>query len=305
MEKTIVTRYNLKEKYSDIFQKLGMEHESPIRIALVSDVHDRNPGQTIQILRKEKPDLICIPGDLFERCKTGAIMADGTVSPWTLEKMDESQGKPKTQRFLYNVAETLFGGHKYITDPEEFTAHQKKRGIYEKYGYHLIAEASKIAPVVYSCGNHEWYLSQKDMKIFRKCHVEYVDNRDIFLTLPCGVKLHIGGFPTRGEIEWLKQFSEEKGDFKILLMHHPEYYDRYVKDIDHFHLIMSGHAHGGQWRIFGHGIFAPNQGLFPKYHHGIYPINGADGSLIVSAGCANTLNVPRYGNPKEVVIIEI
>lgn len=64
--------------------------------------------------------------------------------------------------------------------------------------------------------------------------------------------------------------------------------------------MLSGHAHGGQIRILGRGVFSPGQGLFPKYTKGIY-----EGRLVVSAGCSNTASIPRWGNPCEVVAIRL
>jgi len=47
-----------------------------------------------------------------------------------------------------------------------------------------------------------------------------------------------------------------------LLSHRPELIESYEKY--GFDLILSGHAHGGQWRIPGvlNGLLAPNQGFF-------------------------------------------
>ena len=69
----------------------------------------------------------------------------------------------------------------------------------------------------------------------------------------------------------LNFFKEEKErrklPFSLLLSHRPELLGLYSKfPID---LILSGHAHGGQFRIpllCPSGLFAPNQGWLPKYN---------------------------------------
>ncbi len=90
--------------------------------------------------------------------------------------------------------------------------------------------------------------------------------------------------------------------FKILLSHHPEYWEKYIrgKNID---LTVSGHAHGGQWCFLGRGVYAPGQGLMPKYTHGIY--KNAGEVLAVSRGMTNTVPIPRFGNPCEIVFINL
>ena len=67
---------------------------------------------------------------------------------------------------------------------------------------------------------------------------------------------------------WLTEFEKQDG-FKILLDHHPENYERITKNRD-IALILSCHAHGGQIRILNHGVYAPHQGLFPKYTSAVY-----------------------------------
>ncbi len=95
--------------------------------------------------------------------------------------------------------------------------------------------------------------------------------------------------------DWLDGFCAQKG-YRILLSHHPEYFDL-LKDLD-IDLVLSGHAHGGQWRFFGVPIFSPGQGIFPKYTSGFY-----ENRMFVSRGLANTAPVPRFGNPTELVIL--
>ena len=100
------------------------------------------------------------------------------------------------------------------------------------------------------------------------------------------------------DISFILEFEKVSG-FKILLSHHPEYYVPLLKDKD-IDLIISGHAHGGQIRIGNQGLFAPGQGLFPKYTSGIH-----DGKLVVSRGISGTELFPRINNKPEIVYIKI
>lgn len=99
-------------------------------------------------------------------------------------------------------------------------------------------------------------------------------------------------------LEWLREFNKQDG-YKILLDHHPENYELYTKTMN-IDLILSGHNHGGQIRLFGHGVYARNQGLFPKYDGGLF-----DNKLIVGRGLSNTLLFPRLFNPTELVYIHL
>lgn len=111
------------------------------------------------------------------------------------------------------------------------------------------------------------------------------------------------------DIKNAKTSAEAEGkasenDYNILLIHHPEHIERYSEL--GFDLVLSGHAHGGQWRIPGvlNGIYAPGQGLFPKYAGGLYEVNGS--TLIVSRGLAKeSTYIPRIFNHPELVIIDI
>ena len=103
---------------------------------------------------------------------------------------------------------------------------------------------------------------------------------------------------------WLDDFEQTDG-YRILLCHHPEYWSQrepMLKDrrID---LVLSGHAHGGQWQLMGRGVFAPGQGLLPKYTGGMH--QGQYGSMIISRGLSNPYRyAPRFGNPCEVVYVQ-
>ena len=90
----------------------------------------------------------------------------------------------------------------------------------------------------------------------------------------------------------------------MLLTHRPELIDKYNEY--NFDLILSGHAHGGQWRIpfILNGLIAPNQGLLPKYTGGLYKFG--NNNMIVSRGLARESTIiPRLFNRPELVIIDI
>lgn len=164
--------------------------------------------------------------------------------------------------------------------------------------------AAQIAPVYYSFGNHE---RNTDESVFNIKGVHLLnDKSEKFGEVTIGgLRSGFRGQPETAvmetpipDLDFLNHFESLSG-VKLLLCHHPEYYTRYLKgrDID---LIFAGHAHGGQWRMFGRGLFAPGQGIFPKYTFGMY-----DEKLIVSPGLTNTIAIPRFHNPPGLIIADI
>ena len=95
---------------------------------------------------------------------------------------------------------------------------------------------------------------------------------------------------------------ETDDSFCILLSHRPEIFDTYVSmDID---LVLSGHAHGGQFRFpFIGGLIAPDQGFLPEYDAGKYMEDNT--TMIVSRGLGNSIIPMRFNNDPELVIVEL
>ena len=148
----------------------------------------------------------------------------------------------------------------------------------------LSACAAK-APTFLSPGNHEWMLDQEDLAMIEKCGAAVLDNRWV-----SGNGICIGGLSSG-------IYTEKQPGYKILLSHHPEYWTFLKRrSVD---LVLSGHAHGGQIRLFGHGLFAPGQGWWPELTSGVH-----DGRLVISRGLSNTAAlVPRLFNPTEIVCL--
>ena len=108
---------------------------------------------------------------------------------------------------------------------------------------------------------------------------------------------------TQTQLEALKH-AHDNGLYTILLAHRPEKIETYLSY--GFDLVLSGHAHGGQWRLPGliNGLYAPHQGFFPKYAGGEYRFDNT--IMIVSRGLAReSTRVPRIFNRPELVIIDL
>jgi len=174
-----------------------------------------------------------------------------------------------------------------------------------KNGFGFLREAAEIAPTFYSLGNHEKGVTKANYKRVMQTGAVLLNDRTVSFGEVNIAGLSSGLDDSRlletppPDTEFLKVFDKLEG-FKLLLCHHPEYYPRYIENTK-IDLTVSGHAHGGQWSFFGRGVFAPGQGLFPKYTNGIH-----ENRLVISRGLTNTCHpIPRIFNPTELVIIEL
>ena len=231
--------------------------------ALVSDLHGNKADGIIEILKEISPDFILAPGDIFE---------------------------------------PLDGSYDAINES----------------GFELLSACARIAPTFFSAGNHEvnatrswslkWKFSKEKGKNFsgqsikrlRETGVKFLD--DSFVTCNGfafgGVGSGLINADKKPSIGFFSEFCACDVP-KILLCHHPEYYKKYIRESD-VDIIVSGHAHGGQWRFFGRGVFAPGQGLFPKYTSGVH-----ENRLVISRGLKKGSVIPRIFNPPEIVKITV
>ncbi|MBE6607374.1 MAG: hypothetical protein E7633_02290 [Ruminococcaceae bacterium] len=167
-------------------------------------------------------------------------------------------------------------------------------------GFDLLEYSSKHFPIFVSLGNHEFEYGGDVRAEIKKRGAILLDNSHVVFK-----GLNIGGFSSYKscglsvpDTKWLGNFANLDG-FKILLCHHPEYYEKHIKDLP-IDLTVSGHAHGGQWRFFGRGMYAPGQGILPKYTSGLH-----DGRFIVCRGLGNPHLIPKINNKPEIIILEI
>ena len=178
----------------------------------------------------------------------------------------------------------------------------------------FVTEVSQTYPTYYVSGNHEYRTDDIDgIKGFlRSAGATVLEGDCIPLTVDgqtiqiCGVDDPEGVGQEAMDRQLAQAAAQADPDhFTILLSHRPELIDQY-RSFGVFDLILSGHAHGGQWRIPGllNGLLAPNQGFFPDYAGGRYDFS--DCTFLVSRGLAReSTRIPRLFNPPELVILDI
>ncbi|MBQ8630081.1 MAG: metallophosphoesterase [Prevotella sp.] len=180
----------------------------------------------------------------------------------------------------------------------------------------FVQEAVKIAPCYYVTGNHEARVNEYgELEAgMEAVGVTVLEDARTEISLEGETITLIGVNDPSYQTDYLFGDSETvmstkleelhtgEDGFTILLSHRPELFGTYVAhDVD---LVLSGHAHGGQFRLpFVGGLVAPNQGFFPEYDAGLYT-NG-NTNMIVSRGIGNSLLPFRINNRPEVILIEL
>lgn len=181
----------------------------------------------------------------------------------------------------------------------------------------LLKGISGRYPCYYVTGNHEYWSNDIDtiLNLFRSYNVTILNGTYDTVEVNghpvniCGVtdpdvtRYTDSDYGIHDQLEALGN-AGSNNNYTILLAHRPELIDAYAEyDFD---LVLSGHAHGGQWRIPGvvNGLYAPDQGFLPGYAGGKYMIGGI--TMIVSRGLAReSTRIPRIFNRPEIVIIDI
>lgn len=177
----------------------------------------------------------------------------------------------------------------------------------------LMRQLSAQYQCYYVSGNHEAWTGEMDAlyQQTEEAGVMVLRMSSGVLTVR-GQRIALCGIPDPYEMvfsgapdteEQIRQAMEnvDSADFIVLLTHRPELLAKYAQfPLD---LVVSGHAHGGQVRIPGvlNGLYAPNQGWFPKLAGGAYTQDGT--TLIVSRGLAVRTRLPRIFNRPEVVLV--
>jgi len=179
-------------------------------------------------------------------------------------------------------------------------------------------QAAQIAPTYYVNGNHEALIPAQDYAALtdglRACGVTVLEDESTVIGRD-GDSIQIIGLNDIGHLnvsgvnakiaamqQTLESLMREHEGFSVVLSHRPELIDAYAYTAAD--LVLSGHAHGGQFRlpILG-GLIAPGQGLLPEYDSGLYEENSTQ--MIVSRGIGNSVIPVRFNNRPELVVITL
>lgn len=249
--------------------KIKCNIKNNIRIIHLSDIHSKEFGinnkRLIRKINKFKPDLIVVTGDL--------INMDGKNTEKMISFLIELKFITKVYYILGNHEHRLKNLDEIINKLKRLKVNVLINEIDT-----VVIKENKINIL----GLDENQASREDYKKRKQGIYEYKDYGDLFEKL------------------------ELKNGIKLVLSHYPENFSL-IGDLSYknysFDLMLSGHAHGGQFRFpFIGGLYAPGQGVFPKYSGGLYKEGNI---LIVSRGLGPSRFPIRLFNRPEIVVIDI
>lgn len=150
-------------------------------------------------------------------------------------------------------------------------------------------------------------LDTKRLRVnLKKSHVHLLEQDGIKMDFN-GRKVFFYGlkhpsYPDEHEVPGISdQKKEEKGVFKVLLVHRPDVSERHVRG---FHLVMGGHTHGGQVRMpVVNRPWSSNSRVIPRQASGHYRIDSTH--WIVNNGFSSGEVRFRLGAPRQISVIDV
>lgn len=236
-----------------------------VRIIQLSDLHSKPFKKVLNKVKGLKPDIICITGDFInDRCKNKDKM------------IDFAKELVKTARVYY-----ITGNHERRLDNfEELMEELTQTGFIV-----LLNRVSVIKDDGYELDILGLDENQADFE-------DYKARKN-------------GTFVYKDMSPYFKELENGQG-FKLVLSHFPENFME-IKEMNYsqydFDLQLSGHAHGGQFRLpFIGPVYSPGQGIRPKYAQGSF---GTKPMMIVSRGLGNAEFPFRLFNHPEINVVDI
>ena len=239
------------------------------RAAVIADLHNKKYGRDnvllLDCIRREKPDLILIAGDILTAKPRAEL---GTALEFVGELAKDfpvfyGVGNHEHRLQLYPEV--------YGDMAEHYAEGLKKLGISMMENQSVVLEQYGIT-VTGSQINEKFYRRRKKISMDKS-----------YLTSILG--------------------EADKQHYQILLAHNPDFFPQYgAWGAD---LVLSGHIHGGVVRIplWNRGLVSPAVKLFPKYDGGLY-YEGAS-TMLLSRGLGSHTIPFRLFNPGDMIFIEL
>lgn len=160
-----------------------------------------------------------------------------------------------------------------------------------------ILKLKRIAPVFFVWGNNDYEVEPHLLDtILLDCGVKVLANTAVKFESNSGDLFNLLGIDDlaeeRDRLDYALQDAEKNG-FRVLVSHNPEIIHK-IKPENNIHLVLSGHTHGGQIRIFGYG---------PYEKGGIKKIGNI--TVFISNGYGTTALPLRLGAKAETHLITI
>lgn len=261
------SRHYVVHEYTFNFNDLPEEFDG-YRIAHISDFHlttfsmtdrQKDVAKIVDVVNSQHCDAVCFTGDLVSRTAKEVYGYENELS-----RIDAPDG-----------VFAVMGNHDYAQYTRSFSVSQRKADIQElqrkerSFGWNLLLNEHRIL----RRGNDSIVIAG----------VENDGNPKFFPSL--------GDLP-----KTLK--GVDKGAFTVLLSHDPTYWERKILSETEVQLTLSGHTHGGQFKVFG---WSPVALLYDEWG-GTYQEGGR--ILFVSEGVGCHLPF-RLGSWPEIDVITL
>jgi predicted MPP superfamily phosphohydrolase len=170
-------------------------------------------------------------------------------------------------------------------------------GVPFKKTAHNLQLLTSIAPVYFVWGNNDYEVNEKELtSLLTSFGVTILRNKAAAYEIKGGGTVWLIGVDdvSKGNSNKREAFKGVPEDgFKIFISHNP-IFKKYLNEEDKISLMLSGHTHGGQIRIFGLGLY--EKGKIQKEK---------DSVLLISNGYGTTTVPLRLGSRAETHLLTI
>ena len=170
----------------------------------------------------------------------------------------------------------------------------------------FLRSLTETARCYYVSGNHEWaelnaekfftFVAGTGVRVLRNEWITLYSGTEILAL--AGLEDPNGYADMKTPQQLYAELREKTGAYVVTLCHRPGMFPELA--LTGYDLVLSGHNHGGLWRLpFVGGLVSPS-GLFPEYDKGLFELHGS--TMLVSPGLSAAAKLPRLFNRPEVSV---